>query len=532
MNPSISFEGVTFSYPSSERSALRDVTFRVPEGAFVLVTGATGSGKSTLLRAANGLVPHFSGGTFHGRVVTAGRSTLDHAPRELADVVAFVPQEAASSFVMDNVEDEVAYGMENLGIAPERMRRRVEETLDLLAIEKLRDRSSRTLSGGERQRVAIAAALAAGPRVLVLDEPTSQLDPQGAEDVLAALQRLVHDLGMTVLLAEHRLERVAGFVDLAVGLRDGVLVRGAPGEVIEAVGSAPPATRVGRMLGWAPPPLTVREARRLADGLDLRGGPPPSNGFLGGRRLLEAAGLFAGYGDADVLRDASLTLSEGDVVALMGRNGSRKTTLLRCLAGLHDPRAGTVAVGGRPPSPGTDVALCPQTPEDVLFRETVEQEIQTTIDAWGNGTTSLEVARDVGIERLLALHPRDTSAGERLLVAVAAIAATPAPVLLLDEPTRGLDPRAKDTLGRYLRRRAASGRATVFATHDVELAATLATRVVMLAAGEVIAQGRPEVVLGDSPVFAPQMSRVFGAGWLTPEQVAAAAGSERREPPP
>ena len=174
-----------------------------------------------MLRAANGLVPQFTGGTFAGRVSVEGRDTLAHPPRRLADVVAFVPQDPGASFVLDRVEDELAYGMENLGVDPAHMRRRVEETLDLLDVAGLRDRSVRTLSGGERQRVAIAAALAAGPRILVLDEPTSQLDPQGAEDVMAALQRLVHDHGMTVLLAEHRLERVAGWVDVAIGFDRG-----------------------------------------------------------------------------------------------------------------------------------------------------------------------------------------------------------------------------------------------------------------------------------------------------------------------
>ena len=221
MKNAIAFEEVEFWYPEASAPALARSSFSVGEGAFVLVAGATGSGKSKLLRAMNGLVPHFSGGRFSGSVEVAGRNTLDHAPRDLADVVAFVPQDPGSAFVLDHVEDELAYAMENLEVAPERMRRRVEETLDLLDIEGLRSRSVRTLSGGERQRVAIAAALTPGPRVLVLDEPTSQLDPQGAEDVLAALQRLVDDIGMTVVIAEHRLERVAGFVDTAVGCRVG-----------------------------------------------------------------------------------------------------------------------------------------------------------------------------------------------------------------------------------------------------------------------------------------------------------------------
>ncbi|MDQ3914057.1 MAG: energy-coupling factor ABC transporter ATP-binding protein, partial [Actinomycetota bacterium] len=277
MTTAVAFDGVTFAFPDGTHDVLEDATFEVPEGAFVLVTGTTGSGKSTLLRACNGLVPHFSGGTFSGAVVTAGLDTLRHAPRELAGAAAFVPQDPGSAFVLDQVEDELAYAMENLGITPPVMRRRVEEVLDLLDLAALRDRSVRSLSGGERQRVAIAGALTAQPRVLLLDEPTSQLDPQGAEDVLAALQRLVHDLGLTVLVAEHRLERVAGFVDAALGcLGGGRVVYGEPRRVMREAGTGPPVARLGELLGWEPRPLTVRDARRFARDVDLPAAPRPA----------------------------------------------------------------------------------------------------------------------------------------------------------------------------------------------------------------------------------------------------------------
>ncbi|MDQ3984935.1 MAG: ATP-binding cassette domain-containing protein [Actinomycetota bacterium] len=526
MTEPVVFEKVSFSYPGSDRRVLAGVDLRIPEGAFVLVVGSTGSGKSTLLRAMNGLVPHFTGGAFSGRVVVEGRSTLDRAPRELADVIAFVPQEPESSFVLDRVEDELAYAMENLGVPPERMRRRVEETLDLLDIASLRDRSVRTLSGGERQRVAIAAALTAGPRLLVLDEPTSQLDPQGAEDVLAALQRLVHDLGMTVVCAEHRLERVAGFADLAVGCRvDRSPVIGDPAEVFEVVGIAPPVARLSWKVGWEPPALTVRSARQRAASTELgapRAGARPEIG----PNLLEASGAVAGYAGTSVLKDVELAVRAGEIVAVMGRNGSGKTTLLRCLAGLHPLDSGRVSLEkGSSPRPGVEVALCPQSPETVLFRDTVSEEVETTLRAAGRDQGATGLLADLGIQELSARHPRDLSSGQRLLVAVAAIAATGAPVLLLDEPTRGLDPEAKARLIDYLAVRSQRNEATVLVTHDVELVAQATGRVVLMAGGEVIADGSPEDVLGDSAVFAPQMTRVFGPGWLTVEQVASALES-------
>ena len=524
---SVHFERVSFAYPDSNERVLDDVSLRIAEGSFVLVTGDTGAGKSTFIRAINGLVPHFTGGEYSGSVTLRGdtiRNTLDNAPRDLADLVSFVPQDPSAAFVVDRVEDEIAYSLENLGVERTVMRRRVEETLDALNIVGLRDRSVRTLSGGERQRVAIAAALAPGPRILLLDEPTSQLDPQGAEDVLAALQRLVHDLGITVVLAEHRLERVAGFVDLAVGMRRGGPVTiGDPARVLEQLSSGPPVARLGRLVGWSPPPLTVRDARRRAQGLDLAAPGKPES--VAGTQVLIASGLHAGYGRHLVLSGIDVSLAEGEIVALMGRNGAGKTTLLRCLAGLHAPQSGTVEVRGRAPVAGHNVSLCPQRPESLLFAETVTAEVEATLKAIGSKASAGTTLEALGIEELRDRHPRDLSAGQRLLVAIASVVATDAPVLLLDEPTRGLDQESKTRLVRFLRSWASSGRTVMLATHDVELAAQVATRVVMIATGEVIAHGKPGDVLGDSPVFAPQMARVFGPGWLTPEQVAAAVMS-------
>lgn len=520
----IDFERVSFTYPDSDAAVLDDVTLNIPEGTFALVTGPTGAGKSTFIRAINGLVPHFTGGEYSGSVMLRGettRDTLDSPPRDLADIVAFVPQDPSAAFVVDRVEDEIAYSLENLGVDRAVMRRRVEETLDTLNIEGLRDRSVRTLSGGERQRVTIAAALAPGPRILLLDEPTSQLDPQGAEDVLAALQRLVHDLGITVVLAEHRLERVAGFVDLAIGMRRGAPVTvGDPARVLDVLKSGPPVARLGRLVGWRPPPLTVRDARRVAGRLTLAARPAVEP--VTGASLLEAAGLRAGYDRRVVLKDIDVSINEGAIVALMGRNGAGKTTLLRCLAGLHSPESGRVEVRGGPPVAGRNVALCPQRPETLLFAETVAGEVEATLRATDSDASIENSLHALGIAELRDRHPRDLSAGQRLLVAIASVVATDAPLLLLDEPTRGLDHESKAKLVGFLRSWARDGRAVMVATHDVELAAEVATHVVMIAGGEVIAEGGPGAVLGDSPVFAPQMARVFGPGWLTPEQVAAA----------
>ena len=256
----IRFESVTLTYSSSDRPVLRDVDLRIDEGELCVVVGRTGAGKSTFLGAINGLVPHFTGGTLAGRVTVDGRDTATHPPRELADVVGVVGQDPMAGFVTDTVEEELAYSMEQLAIAPDVMRKRVEETLDLLGLADLRHRALHEISGGQQQRVAIGAVLTAHPRVLVLDEPTSALDPTAAEEVLAAITRLVHDLGVTVVLAEHRLERVAQYADKVIYLPgDGTVAMGEPAAMFASTSVAPPVVQLGRLAGWAPLPLSVRE---------------------------------------------------------------------------------------------------------------------------------------------------------------------------------------------------------------------------------------------------------------------------------
>lgn len=275
----IRFENVSVRYEEDREPTLRGLDLTVPEGELVLLVGPSGVGKSTLLGAVSGLVPHFTGGTLTGRVTVDGRDTRTHPPRELADVVGTVGQDPSAHFVTDTVEDELAYGMESLGLDPAVMRRRVEETLDLLGLAELRDRPIATLSGGQRQRVAIGSVLTPHPKVLVLDEPTSALDPSAAEDVLAVLQRLVHDLGTTVLLAEHRLERVVQYADQVILLPEGVM--GAPTDIMAISPVHPPVVALGRLAGWDPLPLTVRDARRRSGELKERlagrpAGPDPA----------------------------------------------------------------------------------------------------------------------------------------------------------------------------------------------------------------------------------------------------------------
>lgn len=540
----IEFEHVTVTYAGQSEPVLRDVSLSIPEGEFVLVVGRTGSGKSTLLKAVNGLVPHFTGGRLSGRVLVAGRDTALHPPRELADVVGLVPQDPMSGFVTDTVEDELAYGMECLGLAPDVMRRRVEETLDLLGLTEIRARALRTLSGGQRQRVAIGSVLTSHPRVLVLDEPTSALDPGAAEEVLAALQRLVHDLGITVLMAEHRLERVVHYADQVIVVPGGgePLQVGPPDVIMRNAPIAPPVVELGRRAGWQPLPLSVRDARRAAGPLrDLLIGhtpllrPVPADPTA----ALSARGVTVRYGtpaQPPVLREVSLEVSQGEIVALMGRNGAGKSSLLHAIVGVGPRSSGEVTVLGRDPRVlrGADVlrtvGLVPQDPGDLLEASTVAAECRAADrDAGCEAGTTRALVALMAPDIDDGTHPRDLSEGQRVLLALCLMLAARPPVLLLDEPTRGLDYPTKARLGQVLSDLADAGHAVLLATHDVELVAEVAHRVVILGDGDVVADGPTMAVVTSSPMFAPQIAKVLAPQqWLTVGQVAQALGWQGR----
>ncbi|HEY3110236.1 MAG TPA: ATP-binding cassette domain-containing protein [Chloroflexota bacterium] len=529
----IALEGLTFTYPGASAPALRDVWLRVEAGALALVVGPSGSGKSTLLRCLNGLVPHFSGGRLGGRIEVAGRSPALDGPAVLGGLVGFVFQDPEAQFVLERVEDEVAFALENRALPPAEMARRVEGVLARLGLLSLRDRPIATLSGGQKQRVAIAAALALEPSVLVLDEPTSQLDPGAAEEVLAALSRLNRELGLTVVLAEHRLERVLERADQVVVVESGRVRAGPPREIALDLELAPPVVELARELGWRPLPLSVAEARAFAGDGGWGPAPIPRPPSPAATPLLRVRALTHTYPDGTAALDrVDLDLASGEVVALMGANGSGKTTLLRCLVGLLRPAAGAIELAGQSLLDRPTAAICqligylPQLSDDLLFAETVADELAVTLRNHGQLAfppidPSALLAR-LGLAGEAQTYPRDLSAGQRQRVALAAIAVTRPRALLLDEPTRGMDRCLKGELVELLRGWRAEGTGCLLVTHDVELAARVADRVVILEAGGVAAVGAPGDLLGT------QIARLFpGAGLL----IVADALSALRRPP-
>lgn len=559
----IELRKIDFRYADDEPAVLAEIDLSVEDGELMVLAGPTGVGKSTLLGVVAGLVPTFTGGTLRGDVLLDGASILDLPARDRAHAIGFVGQNPASWFVTDTVEEELAFGMEQLGVAPATMRRRVEETLDLLGIADLRSRDLRTLSGGQQQRVGLGAVLTTHPRLLVLDEPSSALDPTAAEDVLATLTRLVHDLGVSVLLAEHRLERVVPFADRMCVLgadpeRPGELIVGDPAEILETSPVAPPLVDLGRAAGWSPLPLTVRDARRRAATIRERiGHPPPSPGSptspasptgpADAAPIVETRRLVLSHGQTPALRGVDLSLRPGRVTALMGRNGAGKSTLLWALQGRLRADSGTVRVAGEDPHRTKRdqrrhrVGLVPQSPADLLYLETVAEECAAAdADAAADPVEGATDGRCRALLDRLApgidpdMHPRDLSEGQRLSLAVAIVLTARPPVLLLDEPTRGLDYAAKRALAQMLRSLAAGEavggedprehdqpRAVLVSTHDVEFVAAVADDMVVLADGDVVSAGPVEQVIAESPAFAPQVAKVLGTGWIRVDDVVA-----------
>ncbi len=546
----IQIDHLTYTYPGSSCRALRNVSLDITEGEFVLVAGPSGSGKSTLLRCLNGLVPHFTGGTVSGSISVSGHQPIVEGPQALSSVVGFVFQDPESQFVVDRVEDEIAFALENAAVPRTEMRLRVEEVLHLLDLVSLRDRPLDTLSGGEKQRVAIATALAFRPRVLALDEPTSQLDPQAAQDVLQALVRLNQDLSLTIILAEHRLERVLPYVDRLVYLPNSgdEVLTGPPRRILRRMDLTPPMITLAKELDWDPLPLTVKEGRHLAarssprhPGLGTRPGAP-APGPAEDQRVdpqIAIRNLQFAYNGTSVLRGVDLEVARGELVALMGRNGSGKTTLLKCIVGLLMPGRGEITMQersliGRPTAEiCLNVGYLPQDPGDLLFADTVIDELRITLRNHDLSQhppvePSALMAR-LDLQDVAHSYPRDLSAGQRQRVALGAVTVTRPRLLLLDEPTRGLDYPAKRELVRLLREWQKEGTSILLVTHDVELVAQAADRVLLLSQGEIIADAPPEVLTA-SPLFSPQVARLFpGTGWLTADD-ALAGLNDGREP--
>jgi energy-coupling factor transporter ATP-binding protein EcfA2 len=515
MDALIEIDNLTFTYGSRSSPTIADITLRVDTGEFVLITGKTGCGKSTLLRALNGLIPHGSGGSMTGSVRLAGRDTRELAVQELSRTVGMVFQNPEDQIFATRVCDEVAFVLENAGMAPEIIVSRVEETLREVGLAGKEKDSVHTLSGGQKQRLALAAVLAARPRVIVLDEPISQVDPQGASELLHLLLRLNREKGITVVIVEHRLQEVATvckrivLMDVGRVIWDGAAADlfGRPQILLDKGLRLPQPVAICLGLGILPPATATRQAVARIMAAFPRLNPeaitePAAIAREDGEEVIRLEDVHFRYSrqGADVLDGVSLTVRQGEIVAVMGANGAGKSTLLQLVNGLIAPETGYVRVlGGRPRAGGGKIGQVLQNPDLMLFCPTVEREI-----AFGAPNQRLVdgLMEKLGINAQSGDFPLALSRGQRLRVALAAVLACHPAVLLLDEPTTGQDYSHIGAIASLAGDFAASGGAVIFCTHDTEIAAKFATRILVMKNGRLLLDDEPRRVFAESGVLA------------------------------
>jgi energy-coupling factor transporter ATP-binding protein EcfA2 len=526
----LEIQNIKYYYPGSTKSSLNSIDLKIREGEFLLVVGGSGSGKSSLARVIAGLIPEFYGGRLDGKLFFQEEKLKGDDRQILNSHVGIVFQDPEKQLVMTSVEAEIAFGLENLGLNQQEMFRRVAEVMSFLNLTSLRDKFTANLSGGEKQKVALASVVAMQPRILVLDEPTSQLDPVAAGEFLDLVEFLNKELGYTVVLIEQRLERCFHLADRIVVMEQGeIICDGTPGDaarwqLAHQLPFIPPVAKLFASVNSSVVPLTVRDGRRelhkylptvsLQEIPERKVKLTPVNEE---HTVLAANNIWYSYpGGREVVRGQSLCVKEGEFVVILGANGSGKTTLLKLLTGILKPDRGSVQLLGQDTRNlsltelGRKVGYLSQNPNDYLFQDTVEDELMFTLNNFqlpDNGICE-EILKKLNLYDLRQANPRDLSSGERQRVALASILVAGPRLLLLDEPTRGIDYRLKAELGGFLQGITASGGTVVMVTHDVEFAAENADRIVMIFDGMVACDG-PREVMGESIFYAPQMSRLF-----------------------
>ncbi len=536
----IRIEDFTFYYSDAEKPALKDINLTIQDGEFVLVTGPSGGGKSSLCRCLNGLIPHFYGGKVVGRVEVQGLDAIKHPTKELATKVGMIFQDPENQLVALDVEREIAFGLENLAFPGDLMAKRIEESLDTLSISDLRHRQIHELSGGEKQKVAIASVLALHPDILVLDEPTSELDPKGAEEVLSIAERLNDELGITVILIEHRLDRVIQYADRLIVLDQGRII--ADGntrdilsnsyqEISEIGVGVPPIIKLAhelrnRGISVDETPLTVKEGRTILNGVFQKAcGQLPHQCDKKGdsKSVVEVKNLWYVYPEGvTALKNVSLRINEGEFVAIMGRNASGKTTLVKHFNSLLTPTKGNVNIDGIDTRKATIAELARkvgfvfQNPNDHLFADTVEEELAFTLKILGFDSNETRLRVDEMLERFnlkeyRRQYPRSLSGGEKQRVALASVLIAQPRVLILDEPTRGMEYGLKSELMDFLNEYRSQGNIVVLVSHDVETVAEHADRVILLSEGRIVVDGSKRDVLSKALLFSPQINRLVQA---------------------
>lgn len=527
----IKIKNLTYTYPDKKEKSLRNINLQILPGEFVLIVGGSGSGKSSLIRSIASLAPDFYGGKQEGDIFINNKNLKTTNRRKLVQTLGIVFQNPESQLVMTDTEQEIAFGLENIGTEEKTIKRRIMEVTSALSLSDFKNSFIAQLSGGQKQKVALASVLAMQPEILLLDEPTSQLDPIAGEEILTMVRRLNEENGTTVILVEQKLERCFHFADRILVMEEGKIVKDSRdiGEIVKwAVKKEnqyiPPLSKLFAKAGYRDIPLTIKSGRNIIGKENLmkeeskvvKTIPEKSNNIE--KSILKMKNIWFNYdSEHEVLRNINLDIKKGSFSVIMGENGGGKTTLLKILNGLLRPTKGKVEVMGRNIKKlkieeiSKNVGYLSQNPKDYLFLPTVKEEMEFTIK-------NLHLEKEAYIDDLLdkleileykQSNPRDLSTGERQRVALATVLASNPKILLLDEPTRGLDYDIKEKLGKILKKFQEEGMTIIMVTHDIEFAAEYAEDVILLYEGDIIEKGNKKEVLTKSTFYSPQISRLF-----------------------
>jgi energy-coupling factor transport system ATP-binding protein len=548
-----------YTYPSSDRPALQELNLQIKHGEFILLTGPSGCGKTTFCRSLNGLIPKFYSGEMKGDVYINGLSTKETPIMNLAQQIGLIFQNPDNQIFALTLEKDIAFGLENLGIPREEMKKEIAWAAEVTGIQDLRERATHELSGGQKQRLTIASVLAMHPKIIVMDEPTSFLDPVGAENIFEVLKKLNKELGMTIVLIEHRMDLAAKYVDRIIVFDKGkVIDDGKPDKIladenIRLLGVGIPrvlelAKKLRKEIGiFNGLPLSAEDfynniQGKLPDKVELHQHRPEFDDFSGEHHHIPAIEVknvsFTYPGSVQALKDASLTIYKGDFVAIMGENGAGKTTLVKHFNGLLRPNTGKILVDGEDISSSTvaqlarKIGLVFQNPDDQLFEETVEKEISFALRNFGMNEKLINERVNWALNLLDIVDyknksPFTLSGGERKRVALASVLAWDPDILVLDEPTIGQDYGQKERLRHFLMQLGTQGKTVIIVTHDVEFVAESQPRIVLMSDGKVQGQGSAKYImtcpeeLAKCSVAQPEITRLFSKlhGYGFPEDV-------------
>lgn len=520
----ITVENLSFTYSEAPTPALKNINFTVEAGEFVVIMGSSGCGKSTLLRQLKReIAPH---GTLEGKLYYQ-QTELAHLPaREAAANIGFVMQNPENQIITDKVWHELAFGLENLGLDTLTIRRRVAEMANFFGIQKWFRQDTATLSGGQKQLLNLAAVMVMQPTVLLLDEPTSQLDPIVAMEFITTIKRLNQELGLTVILIEHRLEDLLPIADSVYVMDQGELkFAGPPTELIapladlDFVEALPSSMRIFYELGGqGKPPLTVREGRTWLAKQAIQATTLPVQSYEPKHTVLEAKGVYFRYSEdgQDILRQLNLTIGEGELFTLLGGNGTGKTTALKVLAGLEKQYRGEVEIFGKKiKSYKKDelyrnlLGVLPQDPKVLFVEKTVQADLMHMQHSMKLPNSAVEeVVSLLGLHYLLERHPYDLSGGEQQKVALAKLLLLKPKIILLDEPTKGLDVNAKKQLAEVLRNLQQQGITLVMVTHDIEFSARYSDRCALFFDGSIVSEGMPHAFYSGNNFYTTAAHRI------------------------